>query len=262
MKETWDSRIQRALRLAAERPESNELLTFYGRLLSAQKEIYEYLRTRERWLPSGEVARDLPVLRQAVPILLNTVKTSGPDQLASQAHTLLQASERELADVLIEYWREPSDSQFFAKALLQPYLSWLRELGTKPVDRHLSGGGNRCPFCDGKPQVGILEIKESSAESGGRDLVCAMCLLAWPFRRVVCANCGEEDPTKIGYYHASEYDHVRVEACDTCRYYLKAIDLTRYGLAVPLVDEVASIALDLWIRERGYTKIEMNLVGV
>jgi formate dehydrogenase maturation protein FdhE len=78
----------------------------------------------------------------------------------------------------------------------------------------------------------------------------------------VCANCGEENPIKIGYYHSPEYDHVRVEACDTCKYYIKAVDLTKYGLAVPLIDEVAAAPLDLWIRERGYTKIEMNLLGV
>jgi formate dehydrogenase maturation protein FdhE len=262
MKETWDSRIQRARRLAAERPESNELLAFYSRLLSAQKDIYEFLRTREGWLPCGEIARDLPVLRQAAPTLLSMVKAHGPEELASQAHKLLQASEVELADVLAEYWRTPADSQFFAKALLQPYLSWLREAGAKPVDRHLEGGENRCPFCKGKPQLSILQVKESSSESGGRDLICATCLLVWPFRRVVCANCGEEDPTRIGYYHAPEYDHVRVEACDTCRHYIKAVDLTRYGFAVPLVDEVACAPLDLWIRERGYTKIEMNLLGV
>jgi FdhE protein len=262
MKENWDNRIQRARRLASERPECNLLLAFYARLLSAQKEIYEFLRTREGWLPCGEITRDLAVLRQAVPTLLNTVKAEGPDELASQAHILLQASEGELADVLVEYWRTPSDSQFFAKALLQPYLSWLREIGAKPVDRHLEGGEDRCPFCKGKPQLSILQVKESSSESGGRDLICATCLLVWPFRRVVCANCGEENPVRIGYYHAPEYDHVRVEACDTCRHYIKAIDLTRYGLAVPVVDEVASAPLDLWVRERGYSKIEMNLLGV
>ncbi|MFY9571446.1 MAG: formate dehydrogenase accessory protein FdhE [Blastocatellia bacterium] len=262
MKETWDSRIQRAEQLASERPESNELLTFYAALLRSQKEIYEYLRTRKNWLPSGELGRDLPVLLGGLPNLLRTVEANGPDKLISQAHHLLQATDSELAEMLIEHWLTPSDLQFFAKAFLQPYATWLRETGAKPVDRNLGGGENRCPFCEGKPQVSILRIKETSSESGGRDLICATCLTPWPFRRVVCASCGEENPVKIGYYHSPEYDHVRVEACDTCKYYIKAVDLTRYGLAVPLIDEVATAPLDLWIRERGYTKIEMNLVGV
>ena len=54
----------------------------------------------------------------------------------------------------------------------------------------------------------------------------------------------------------------RLEACDTCRRYVKGVDRTRLGLAVPLVDEVAGAALDVWAREHGYEKIELNLVGL
>jgi formate dehydrogenase maturation protein FdhE len=31
---------------------------------------------------------------------------------------------------------------------------------------------------------------------------------------------------------------------------------------VPIVDEVASAPLDVWAIEHGYTKIELNLVGL
>jgi FdhE protein len=262
MKETWDNRIARAEQLASERPESHELLTFYAALLRSQKEVYEYLRARKNWLPSGELSRDLPVLRQASPNFLKAVEANGPGALASEAGSLLQASESELDEMLIGHWRAPSDVEFFAKAFLQPYARWLAEVGAKPVDRNLGRGENRCPFCNGKPQLAVLQIKESSSESGGRDLICAACLTAWAFRRVACANCGEENPKKIGYFHSPDYDHIRIEACDACKYYIKAVDLTLYGLAMPLVDEVAAAPLDLWAREHDYIKIEMNLVGL
>ena len=45
MKESRYSRIQRAERLASERPESNELLTFYAALLRSHKEACELGRT-------------------------------------------------------------------------------------------------------------------------------------------------------------------------------------------------------------------------
>lgn len=262
MKETWDNRIERAEQLASERSESDELLTFYAALLRAQKEVYEYLRTRKNWLPSGELVRDLSVLRPIMPNLLKAVEGNGPDALALRAASLLKASESELDEMLIEHWRAPSDVQFFAKALLQPYARWLSEIGAKPVDRNLERGENRCPFCHGKPQVSVLQIKETSSESGGRDLLCATCLTEWPFKRVVCANCGEQNPAKIGYFHSPLYDYIRIEACDTCKYYIKAVDLTRYGFAIPLVDEVAAAPLDLWAHDHGFTKIEINLVGV
>jgi formate dehydrogenase accessory protein FdhE len=262
MKETWDSLIGRAERLASEKLESKELLTFYAALLRSQKAIYDYLRTRKGWLPSGELEQDLAVLRVMIPGFLHAVESSGTDALASQARSLIETRENELDAILIEHWRSPVDLQFFPKAFLQPYACWLSEIGAKPLSRNLGAGENRCPFCEGKPQVSVLLITEASSESSGRHLVCATCLTRWPFRRVVCASCGEENPAKIGYYHAREYDHVRVEACDTCNHYIKTVDLTRFGFAVPLVDEVAAAPLDLWAREHGYAKIEMNLVGL
>jgi len=262
MKDIWNGPIRRAGQLASEKRESTELLKFYGALLSAQRDIYECLRTRKNWLPSGEIERDLQTLQSMLPNLLRAVEAIGPELIASQATALLQASENELKEMMIDYWKAPSDTQFFAKAFLQPYTIWLRETGTTPPVRNLPGAENRCPFCCSKPQVSVLQIKGASSESGGRDLVCALCLWAWPFRRVVCANCFEENPAKIGFYHAPEFDYVRVEACDTCGHYIKGVDLTRYGLAVPIIDEVAAAPLDLWARDKGYTKIEMNLVGL
>ena len=73
---------------------------------------------------------------------------------------------------------------------------------------------------------------------------------------------GDEDKDRLPVYTAEEFPYIRVETCDTCRVYLKSIDLTRHGLAVPEVDELASVSLDLWAREKGYTKLQHNLFGM
>jgi formate dehydrogenase accessory protein FdhE len=261
-RESWDTRIRRAEELAARSEAAGELLTFYGKLLRAQKAVYDYLCSRKEWLPSGVLEEDLVVARAAMPELLHTVEAHGPPALAGEAQELLRASEEELDAVLIEQWRAPSDVQFFAKTFLQPYARWLAESRGHPVGRELEGRANLCPFCAGKPQVSFLQTVDAGADGGGRGLVCSTCLATWSFRRVVCANCGEERPSKLGYFQSPEYEHIRIEACDTCRYYIKGVDLTRLGLAIPLVDEVAAAALDLWAREHGYAKIELNLVGL
>ena len=262
VKESWDSRIQRAECLAAKSDATNELLTFYGALLRIQREIYEYLCSRRSWLPTGYLEEDLPVLRVMVPAVLRVVESSGPAALVEAAQLLLRTSEAEIDQMLFEQWLQPSDLRFFAKAILQPYARRLAESGTRPGDRDLERKENCCPFCGGSPQLAVLHAREDSSETGGRDLMCSTCLSVWPYRRVVCAKCGEERPAKLGYYSGPEYEHVRIEACDTCRHYLKGIDLTRFGLAIPLVDEVAAASLDLWALERGYTKIELNLIGL
>ena len=255
----WNKQIERADYLASESSGSKELLVFYAQLLRAQAEIYESFRSRKNWLPSGALETDLSVVLSSMNVLLETVARHGPSSLASEA----QAAESDkVAGELLEYWRSPSDTNFFAKAILQPYARWLAETGTTPTGRELAGGERACPFCGGLPQLSFLQSKESSTESGNRDLLCSTCLTSWEFRRVVCASCGEERPAKLGYFHSPEFDHIRIEACDSCKHYLKGIDLTRLGLAVPLIDEIYAAPLDLWAREHGYTKIELNLVGV
>jgi len=109
----------------------------------------------------------------------------------------------------------------------------------------------------------MLDAGATAAIDGsGRRLLCATCLTAWPFRRVLCPSCGEADEQKLGYFQSSTLEHVRLDACESCHRYLKTIDLGRLGLAVPLVDEVAAAPLDLWAQEHGYQKIELNLLGV
>jgi len=258
----WNKQIERADYLRTQPGGAKELLTFYAQLLRAQKEIYESLRSREDWSASGDLQSDLIVVMSSASGLLDTVARHAPDSLSSEAQMLLDNEPQFMAQALLEYWRSPSDTQFFAKAILQPYLRCLVETNTRPLGRELAGGEHACPFCGGAPQLSFLISKESSSESGNRDLLCANCLSSWEFRRVICANCGEQQPAKLGYFHSPEFDHIRIEACDSCKHYLKGIDLTRLGLAVPLVDEIFGAPLDLWAREHGYTKIELNLVGL
>ena len=262
MSNFWHKQIERADYLAEESSGSAELLTFYARLLRAQEGIYEFFRGRKNWLPSGDLESDLPVVQASMRGLLETVGLHGPNALAAEAQELLNGESDVMAHKLFDYWYSSSDTQFFAKSILQPYARWLAETQTAPVGRDSAGGELTCPFCGGKPQVSFLQAKESSAESGNRDLLCATCLSSWESRRVLCANCGEERPAKLGYFHSPEFDHVRIEACDSCQHYIKGIDLTRFGHAVPLVDDIYAAPLDLWAREHGYTKIELNLVGL
>jgi len=116
-----------------------------------------------------------------------------------------------------------------------------------------------CPFCGEKPVAAVLRPEGDGAK---RFLLCSLCFTEWEFRRLLCPNCGDEDKEKLPVYTAEEFPHVRVEACDTCKVYLKAVDLTKNGLAVPEVDELASVVLDIWAGEHGYTKLQTNLFGM
>jgi formate dehydrogenase accessory protein FdhE len=252
----WPKQISRAIDLANTSEGTNELLVFYAHLLRAQSEVHEFLLSQHDWTPSGELERDIPVFRSTFTTILKTVEHAGPARLVERARSL--QSTQAIDEMLLDYWHTPSDTEFFAKAFLQPYAQYVAQLHP----RNAAHNEKRCPVCDGKPQLSFLQNEETTAESGNRDLICAKCLSVWSFRRVVCANCGEENPAKLAYFQTTALNHVRVEACDTCKYYLKGVDLTRLGHAQPLVDEVAAAPLDLWAVEHGYTKIELNLIGL
>jgi Protein involved in formate dehydrogenase formation len=141
--------------------------------------------------------------------------------------------------------------RFFWRVVTQPHAEHFRKPG--------EGTGSNCPSCGSKPVVGVLRGEGDGAK---RALICSLCALEWPYRRVICAHCGEEDKEKLPVYVAAQIDYVRVEACDTCRTYLKSVDLTKDGFALPVVDEIATVSLNLWADEHGYTKIETNILGM
>ena len=150
-----------------------------------------------------------------------------------------------------------AERDVFDRWLLQP----LREYQASHADRApaaIQPIEPTCPFCHSKPVAGILRGEGDGAK---RSLLCSLCSTEWEYRRVVCPNCGEEDKEKLPIYHAPEIDHVRIDACDTCRTYIKSIDLTKNGLAVPVVDELATITLTLWAEDHNYTKLQPNLLG-
>ena len=160
--------------------------------------------------------------------------------------------------ILAEWAGTPPESdhaRFFARAVLQPFAESLAMRGTLATESTPS----ICPFCSAKPVAAVLRGEGSG---GKRWLLCSMCATEWAFRRLVCANCGEEDKTRLPVYTAPEFKHVRVEACDTCRTYIKAVDLTVDGHAVPVVDEIASVALNIWAAEHDYSKFESNILGM
>src|SRR5436190_15653472 len=109
MTQFWDKQIQRADHLAKQSSGSIELLAFYGQLLRAQKEIYEFLRSRKNWLPSGDLEADLPVITQALPDFLRVIQAHGPEPLAVEATELLTSNASVIGGMVMKHWRHTSD---------------------------------------------------------------------------------------------------------------------------------------------------------
>jgi FdhE protein len=248
-------RIARAGELAGKHPAVSELLKFYQQLARFQQGVAEKLASAQE--------HDLPSLLPFFPELISLAKRQGSPVLAEAAATLEQDPPEDRLALLEGIWQHQVESRhltgedaFFAQALLQPFSEFLAaKAGITGNDTSSS----QCPFCGSKPQVAVLRPE---GDGGKRFLLCSLCSTEWMFRRLLCPNCGEENKDKLPIFSAQEFDYVRIEACDSCRTYIKSIDLGKDGNAIPMVDELASLSLNLWAQENNYQKLRPNLFGV
>jgi FdhE protein len=263
-KPDWSKRVERAVALAEKHPGTAEVLGFYRRVLDFQKTLYEEISARPA--PVLDIASpfreqlDVDLAAKHLPGLLSLVAKSGPSKLAQEAATL-GAAPSEQRRRMLEDFLSATDSHdagpdsFFARVLFQPLAE---NLAAAQATQLAGFSGSVCPVCGARPQVAVLHPE---GDGGKRFLVCSFCVTEWEFRRILCPVCGEEDYQKLPRYSADDLAAVRVEACDTCKHYLKSVDMTVDGLAIALVDEIATAPLDLWAAEQGYTKVSPNLMG-
>lgn len=277
-----DARIARAGMLADEHPAAGELLRFHAEVARYQRALL-----RDRPLPAVPARREAPfrdaldtdASLDAIPPFLAWLPSRAPARLAEAAGILQTIDRGEWREAMHAYASseapgDPEDSvmRFVVAAVLQPFAEQLaaerravdgargptpdgaRGRQARGADAHAT-----CPICDSLPVLGVLRPEGQGAR---RSLVCALCLSERDYMRVVCPACGERRFEALPIYTAGQYGHVRIEACDQCRTYLKTIDLTVDGLAVPVVDDIASVSLDLWARDRGYVRLRRNLLGM
>jgi formate dehydrogenase accessory protein FdhE len=261
----WKRRIQRAEELAGQHPFAAEILGFYVHVARFQEDLHQQLSAAfPRPSPPAsllaELTRDeLENLSSRFEAFLTLAEAHGPKPLAELSLELCARGRGFWSELLNEGWTAHSapDAQgLLALAFLQPYAELLRSrAGVRPA----STARALCPFCNRKPGVGVLR---QMGDGGARSMVCSFCLAEWEFRRIVCPGCGEENDKKLPVFTATDFDYIRVECCETCKTYIKSVNLTKNGRVEPLVDELASAPLDLWAREHGYAKLQTNLLGI
>jgi formate dehydrogenase maturation protein FdhE len=229
----WALRARRARFLAERYPPTRQILSFYAAVADWQASI-------------GLRAPDWSTLREAYPSLLELVRSSGPGPLAAAAEG------PDVADfdgLVRDYWNTEGEADlrsFFARGVLQPYAAGYPD-------------GLECPWCSRPPQVGALR-----PQGDGRsfEVVCGMCMRARPAPRQRCPGCRESTHEGLGSYATPEFPHLALRACEGCRGYLCVVDLSVDPAAVPEVDELVAVPLDLWAGERGYHKLQPNIVGI
>jgi FdhE protein len=273
----YASRIRRAQYLAARYPFAAEVLNFYERIADFQNRLYRFISRNAGAIRAYEPARlwstpNSDAFLTLFPDMLATMQHSGTTPIRDAAHQLSTSGKDVWKEKLGEFWnsqltpepdpdkcsensREPL-TEFILRAFAQPFAEFAEaQTPASPT----TANERKCPRCGSAPLLGVLRPE---GDGGKRRLLCSFCLREWDSRRIFCAACGEEDETKLPVYvEAEQFPHIRVEACETCKFYIRTIDLTKDGNAAPMVDDLAAIPLSLWAHEHGYERIHPNLLG-
>ena len=291
----YDAQLRRAENLSTNHPASKEILAFYCRIVSFQKSLLTQIVTSS---PCERGTREFAPLRHSLDLtlllphfrpFLALIKDHAPQLLAVAAYELSTLPSDDWIELLTSYWQSGALPEsavenefdaslsatsehsplatrhsplpqspltpFFPRAFLLPYAALLASQSQVPPT---TSTPNTCPLCGALPVLGILRPEGDGAK---RSLLCGFCSTEWNYRRLLCPHCNESDETKLPVFIADQFPHIRTETCDTCRTYLRTIDLSKDGHAVPTVDDLAALPLALWAHEHHYSRLYPNLLS-
>ncbi|BDQ35001.1 formate dehydrogenase accessory protein FdhE [Pseudodesulfovibrio portus] len=151
----------------------------------------------------------------------------------------------------------PKTLSFLAFCALGPSIeAAARMLADKLPDVKVPEVGT-CPICGSLPLISSLEQKE-----GFRHATCSFCRHHYRIKRIACPVCGEEDQKKLTFFTVDEEPGFRVDVCETCKTYIKTIDFRELDrVAVPILDDLDSLALDYVAANQGYKRATLSAWG-
>jgi ribosomal protein L37E len=271
----WTSRRLRAEELRDRHPFAAEMLTLYLALIPVQEDAWRAVR--ESPPPPAELARW--AAGSVLPGVAEATVAEGPPTLREAVLSRLTegAGNDALEGWLAGVELDPVD-RYLARACLAPALEALGERAALACAPEDGEEGFLCPCCGGRPQLSAVADSGEPLVSGRRSLLCARCGSSWDYTRSACPACGEADEERLLVYaeqwegpvsvkgngngaRPAVFPHLRIAGCETCRRYLIEIDMARDGRAVPEVDELAAVPLDLYAADQGLTKVTPNLMG-
>lgn len=200
-------------------------------------------QTLERLLASADFA--MPEEAKAA---LDRVRTAGPEVRAAMAGAVLDYA------IPVEALAE----HLFVAAALQVHFARLAAgLDAKAL---VPAGDGVCPVCGGPPAASMVVGWQGA--HGARYCGCALCGTLWNYVRIKCALCGSTGG--IAYQEVEGgAGTVKAETCKSCHGYLKILHQHKDPAVDIIADDVATLGLDLLVRDTGFKRGGANpfLVG-
>ena len=106
-----------------------------------------------------------------------------------------------------------------------------------------------CPICGSFPSLSLLK-----EVVGKRYLLCSFCGYVWRIERLICPFCNNKEHESLHYFYGEGEDAYRIDLCDKCHQYIKTIDLRKIEAFDPLLEDLATLHLDILASQKGYKR--------
>ena len=145
---------------------------------------------------------------------------------------------------------------FIAAALQVHFVRLAARLDAKSLQ---PVGDGVCPSCGGAPTATVLVNWPRTP--GARYCSCSLCGTLWNYVRSKCTLCGST--RKILFQEIEGAGNIKAETCDDCHGYMKELNHQKDDRLDPVADDVATLGLDLLVRELGFRRGGVNpfLIG-
>lgn len=110
-----------------------------------------------------------------------------------------------------------------------------------------------CPVCDASPTLSLLK-----GDPVLRHSVCSRCGCEWRVDRVSCSACGNDDKDSLQYFQDEADRTCRIDVCDGCHRYIKTVDVRTLEASDPVLEDLATLHLDVIAADKGYTRVVPN----
>jgi FdhE protein len=263
--------------IAKRNPVYSEVAKFVGDLISATVQAsdnfcppelsLDLAQLPDAWsqgksfLDPGELSLDWKQARALYKQLVELVKESkdGPRQVEGLMQVLPEDEDStpKLMQAALTSDIEAIETAARELAVDPPVLTLLLRLSMRPALLEVARAAQNlldlsqwnhghCPVCGSAPKLADL-----SGEGGQRTLHCSLCETAWPYVRLQCPFCENDNSDDLSYLRAESEEGLRVDLCSRCGQYLKTIDLRELSgpIIVPL-DDMATYHLDLIAQEK------------
>jgi FdhE protein len=121
-------------------------------------------------------------------------------------------------------------------------------------------GDGACPVCGGPPAASM--VVGWLGAHGARYCGCGLCGTLWNYVRIKCALCSSTKGISYKEIDGASAS-IKAETCSICNGYLKILHQHQNPSLDIIADDVASLALDLLMRESGFRRGGVNpyLIG-